>query len=342
MTTFNAEFLNEAKRAANPDELQKRLVPIRSSFIYMERLYLVYDYFKNGSIEDLLERKAKLKSKKFSEEVVKILIKELICTTQMLHAHKRTLRGISLSKIFVDGTGELLLNDASACPKYFERTAKSQVQTVGSPEFLAPESIRDGIFNEKSDVWSIAVIASVLFEGDLPFKSRGPSLAFEIANSDSPIISSTNCSPEMSEFLSECLQRDPKKRPEFRELLTFRFFQNMKGKRFLVANLFSRLENASKSTDSFSKPRKESGEWKEPRNQGNSCIKILCHPVMEESSMDEEGEKNERSTWIFSQRKLLRKIALLSQARPNLIYSVFEEIEGFLSKRIREPREGRH
>lgn len=83
--SFNAEFAAEAKKFAQPDELHQRLLRIHSSFVYIDRLFVVYDYVANGSLAELLTARNSRESRGFPEEVVKILARELVHTTELLH-----------------------------------------------------------------------------------------------------------------------------------------------------------------------------------------------------------------------------------------------------------------
>lgn len=52
----------------------------------------------------------------------------------------------------------------------------------------------------------------MLFDGDLPFRSRGTSLALEIADCDAPLIRRNAPSADLASFFLSCLQRDRSRR----------------------------------------------------------------------------------------------------------------------------------
>jgi p21-activated kinase 1 len=75
--------------------------------------------------------------------------------------------------------------------------------------------------NQQVDIWSLGVLIYELLEGQPPYMDVPPMRAlFMITTKDMPPLQeAANCSEELVEFQSCCLQKDPETRPSASELL---------------------------------------------------------------------------------------------------------------------------
>jgi len=85
---------------------------------------------------------------------------------------------------------------------------------VGSPFWMAPEVIRETMYNGRADVWSLGITAIEMAEGAPPHANLNPLRAiFVIPNRPSPTLSDPdNWSPEMLDFIRCCLHKVPSQR----------------------------------------------------------------------------------------------------------------------------------
>eukprot|EP01155_Anaeramoeba_flamelloides_P051965 Anaeramoba_flamelloidesc42594_g2_i5.p1 GENE.c42594_g2_i5~~c42594_g2_i5.p1 ORF type:complete len:180 (-),score=43.87 c42594_g2_i5:49-588(-) len=87
---------------------------------------------------------------------------------------------------------------------------------------MAPEVIEQtNGYDEKCDIWSLAITAIELCEAQVPRMDMHPMrVIFMIPKSDPPTLTNPNMfSKELNDFLTKSLQKDPKKRPSAKELL---------------------------------------------------------------------------------------------------------------------------
>lgn len=91
----------------------------------------------------------------------------------------------------------------------------------GTPEWMAPELLRQDAFEEQSDVYSFGVILWELMMCEKPWKDDHPmQIVFKVGSRGEklPTPPPEVCIPEIREMIVKCFSKDPKSRPRFSEL----------------------------------------------------------------------------------------------------------------------------
>lgn len=91
----------------------------------------------------------------------------------------------------------------------------------GTPEWMAPELLRQDPFNEKSDVFSFGVILWELVMCEKPWREDHPmQIVYKVGNRGQklPTPPPEQCEPELREMIVECFADDPKRRPDFNNI----------------------------------------------------------------------------------------------------------------------------
>lgn len=99
-------------------------------------------------------------------------------------------------------------------------TFLSSKSTAGTPEWMAPEVLRNEPSNEKCDVFSFGVILWELATLRMPWNGMNPmqvvgAVGFQNRRLDIP----KEIDPDAAKIISECWQNDPNLRPSFGELM---------------------------------------------------------------------------------------------------------------------------
>lgn len=88
----------------------------------------------------------------------------------------------------------------------------------GTPEWMAPELLRQDPFNEKSDVFSFGVILWELVMCEKPWRDDHPmQIVYKVGSRGQklPTPPPESCEPELREMIVECFADDPERRPNF-------------------------------------------------------------------------------------------------------------------------------
>ncbi|KAF2287005.1 hypothetical protein GH714_036913 [Hevea brasiliensis] len=100
-------------------------------------------------------------------------------------------------------------------------TFLSSKSTAGTPEWMAPEVLRNELANEKCDVYSFGVILWELATCQIPWKGLNPmqvvgAVGFQNKRLEIP----EDVDPAIAQIIHDCWQREPHLRPSFSQLIS--------------------------------------------------------------------------------------------------------------------------
>lgn len=186
-----------------------------------DKLYIYLEYVSGGSIHKLLQEYGQ-----FGEPAIRSYTLQILSGLAYLHAKKTVHRDIKGANILVDPNGRVKLADfgmakhitGQSCPLSFR----------GSPYWMAPEVIKNtNGCNLAVDIWSLGCTVLEMATSKPPWSQyEGIAAMFKIGNSKELPTIPEHLSDEGKEFIRQCLQRDPSKRPSAAELLQHPFIKN--------------------------------------------------------------------------------------------------------------------
>ena len=120
--------------------------------------------------------------------------------------------------------------------KQMGHTFSKRDTTIGTPYWMAPEVISEGVYDGRADVWSLGIVAIEMAEGVPPLEDVHPMRAlFLIPVEDAPRLQAKRkWSREFRDFVRLSLNKDAYKRPTSASLLKCAFVQNAPDKEVLL------------------------------------------------------------------------------------------------------------
>eukprot|EP00475_Leptophrys_vorax_P044898 TRINITY_DN9159_c0_g1_i2.p1 TRINITY_DN9159_c0_g1~~TRINITY_DN9159_c0_g1_i2.p1 ORF type:complete len:540 (+),score=74.19 TRINITY_DN9159_c0_g1_i2:329-1948(+) len=188
-----------------------------------KRLWIITEFCHLGSITDCLG----VAKVSLTEAQIACIIASLLRGLVYLHNRKIVHRDIKARNILLTKEGVVKLADFGLA-KDLEANASQSTNVVGSPLHMAPEVIRGGGPNYKSDIWSTGITAIELAEGKPPhWEKNAYQVMAIIPNADAPKLQSDQWSKEFQDFIAQCCIKDPNARPSGVSLLKHPFVNNV-------------------------------------------------------------------------------------------------------------------
>ncbi|MEQ8458908.1 MAG: tetratricopeptide repeat protein [Sandaracinaceae bacterium] len=214
-----ARFLREARSASRIDH------PAIVDIIDLGRLdsgepYLVMELLDGEDLADVIAREAPVTAARVVE-----LLGPVAQALDAVHEQGILHRDIKPANIFLSAR-----SDGSVKPKLLDfglaalREAPDEEKltrdgiVVGTPHYVSPEAAEGEPVDQRTDVYSLGLVAFELMAGTLPFDGEKPmSLLYAKVRRPAPTLSAKtgrNFDPDVERLIGRTLSRTPSKRPE--------------------------------------------------------------------------------------------------------------------------------
>ena len=216
-TETRERFMREAEIAGN---LHHRNIVTVYDFGFKDGVpYLVQEYLSGEDLD------RKIKRREFLSLPEKLLyLVQIARGLQYAHSRGVVHRDIKPANIRIleDDTAKIMDFGIAKLAQHQEALTQAGI-TLGTAAYLAPEQIRGGAYDARTDLFSFGVLAFELFALERPFQGAEISAVFyKILNEEPPPLSekSPDCPPELERIVRRCLEKEPAKRyPGCSELL---------------------------------------------------------------------------------------------------------------------------
>lgn len=210
---------------------------LRYAFQTNTKLYMVLNYYKGGELFFHLRKK-----RKFSETISRIWVMEVTLALGHLHKMNMLYRDLKPENILLDDNGHICLTDFGLSVELTEEKPKATT-FCGTPEYLAPEIVKNLGHGKPVDWWSVGILLYELTVGIPPFYSNDVNTMYKlIVEKKLVILSRYNLSPECQDVIHKLLERNPDKRlgsssRDFRDIIETPFFKVIDEQKLLAKQI---------------------------------------------------------------------------------------------------------
>ena len=187
-----------------------------STFVYRsgqygDQFFIAMELMNGGTLKDVVEEEGPLKV----ERAVDFMI-QAIDGLAVAHRVGIVHRDFKPSNCFVDDDGGAKVGDFGLAKNFYGDVALTQTGTfVGTPQFAAPEQLRAGHVDARTDIYAVGGTLFYLLTGRAPFVGDAAQVISGIAAETAPNIKTiASHVPEMlAGLIASMLEKDPDKRP---------------------------------------------------------------------------------------------------------------------------------
>ena len=125
------------------------------------KYYILMEYCDGNNLKDFINKYIK-NNELIEENIIYNIIKQICIGIKEIHKMKIIHRDLKPENIFINKNMEIKIGDFGISKQLNKENIITNIK-FGTLDYIAPEIILDGKYNEKSDIWSLGCILYELF-----------------------------------------------------------------------------------------------------------------------------------------------------------------------------------
>jgi len=170
-----------------------------------DRLFLVMDYINGGDLMFQIQR-----ARKFELARSRFYTAEIICALCFLHKRSIVYRDLKLDNVLLDAEGHVKIADFGMCKEGITETHLATT-FCGTPDYIAPEILREIPYGFSVDWWSLGVLVFEMLSGQPPFEADTEEELFDSIMNDE-VVYPNWLNKESVSFCRGLMIKEPSKR----------------------------------------------------------------------------------------------------------------------------------
>ncbi|EAY01569.1 AGC family protein kinase [Trichomonas vaginalis G3] len=199
------------------------IVNIKYAFQNETKLYIGMEYVPGGELFHMMQIVENLPMK-----AIRIYVAEVGLALEYIHSLGIVYRDLKPENILITAEGHIKLTDFGLAKVLPEDEGEDTTKTFcGTNEYLPPEMIKREYYGAMIDWWALGILTYELIYGDTPFVHKSKHKMYEKICNEEPHFPD-NEDPNVVDFITKLLKKDPKKRAKLKDLKNHPFFNGLK------------------------------------------------------------------------------------------------------------------
>lgn len=179
-----------------------------------QEVWIVTEFLEGGTLSEAV------KVHQFTERHIAYVAREILKALKYLHSMGYIHRDLKSGNVMMSIEGQIKLIDFGLC---CDTADGDRLQMLGSPYWIPPEMIKKKRHGCPADIWSFAVCVLEMYLKEPPHCDSRLYAMFTAASAGLQSAIPARASENARDFLSKCLEINPKKRWTAEQLLTHPF-----------------------------------------------------------------------------------------------------------------------